>query len=141
MKLKIARDVLNGMLAHARREEPNEACGYLASKDDHVTRQFELTNVDAAPDHYTMDPQEQFETIRRIRSEGLNVAAVYHSHPETPARPSVEDIRLAQDPNMVYVIVSLMAGVNPVMAYNISKGEVSKVPVEIVPSSPSTKRR
>jgi proteasome lid subunit RPN8/RPN11 len=132
MIFQIEDKILTAMLEHGRREEPNEACGYLAAKDVVVGHHFELTNIDAAPDHYTMDPAEQFATIRRIREEGLQVAAVYHSHPETPARPSVEDIRLAHDPDMVYVIVSLMAGVDSVRAYKINKGEVAEVPLQIL---------
>ncbi len=135
MTLQIEHKILNAMLAHGRREEPNEACGYLAAMDGIVTHHFELTNIDAAPDHYTMDPKEQFSTIRRIREMGMQVVAVYHSHPETPARPSVEDIRLAHDPDTIYVIVSLMAGVEPVLAYRINKGEVSEVPLQVVPTT------
>lgn len=134
MILQIEEKILTAMLEHGRREEPNEACGYLASKDGVVCHYFELTNKDAAPDHYSMDPAEQFATIRRIREEGLQVAAVYHSHPETPARPSVEDIRLAYDPNMVYVIVSLMAGVEPVTAFKVNRGEVTEIAVSVLPA-------
>lgn len=132
MTLKIERKILDAMLAHGRREEPNEACGYLAAKDGVICHHFELTNIDAAPDHYSMDPKEQFNTIRHIREMGMEVAGVYHSHPETPARPSVEDMRLAYDPNMTYVIVSLMAGVDPVLAYKINKGEVANVRLQLV---------
>ncbi len=131
MTLQIEEKILTAMLEHGRREEPNEACGYLAARDGVVGRHFELTNMDAAPDHYTMDPAEQFAVIRRIREQGLQVAAVYHTHPETPARPSVEDIRLAHDPGMVYVIVSLMAGVEPVRAFKIKQGEVVEVPLQV----------
>jgi len=132
MTLQIEEKILTAMLEHGRREEPNEACGYLASKEGVVCHHFELTNIDAAPDHYTMDPAEQFDAIRRIRDEGLQVAAVYHTHPETPARPSLEDIRHAHDPDMVYVIVSLLAGVIPVRAFKINRGEVAKVSLHLL---------
>jgi len=132
MTLQIEKKILTALLAHGRREEPNEACGYLAAKDGVVCRHFELRNIDAAPDHYSMDPAEQFAVIRRMRDEGLQVAAVYHSHPETPARPSVEDIRLAHDPGMTYVIVSLMAGVEPVRAFKIKQGEVIDVVLQVL---------
>lgn len=134
MTLQIEEKILTAMLEHGRREEPNEACGYLATKDGVVGHHFELTNIDAAPDHYTLDPAEQFAAIRRMREEGLQVAAVYHTHPEAPARPSVEDIRLAHDPGMVYVIVSLMAGVDPVRAFKINRGEVAEVPLHVPPA-------
>ena len=65
MILQIEQDILTAMQAHGRREEPNEACGYLAAKDGVVRSHFELNNIDAAPDHYSMDPAEQFATIRR----------------------------------------------------------------------------
>lgn len=134
MILQIEQKILTAMLAHGRREEPNEACGYLAAKDGIVSRHFELTNIDAAPDHYSMDPAEQFATIRQIRAESMQVAGVYHTHPETPARPSMEDIRLAYDPDLVYVIASLMAGVEPVLAYKINQDEVVQVPLQVIPS-------
>ncbi|MFH7320006.1 Mov34/MPN/PAD-1 family protein [Desulfurivibrio sp. D14AmB] len=132
MTIKIERPVLEAMLAHGRREMPNEACGYLAAREGVVCRHFELTNRDAAPDHFTMDPAEQFAAIRRMRDEGLQPAAVYHSHPETPARPSEEDIRLANDPNTAYVIVSLVEGTDPVRAFRINRGEVVELPLEVV---------
>jgi len=131
MILQIEEKILAALLAHGRREEPNEACGYLAARDGVVCRHFELTNIDAAPDHYSMDPAEQFAAMRLMREEGLQLAAVYHSHPATPARPSVEDIRLAHDPGIIYVIVSLMAGVEPVRAYRIKRGEVAGVPLHV----------
>ena len=134
MILQIEQKILTAMQAHGRREEPNEACGYLATKDGIVSRHFELTNIDAAPDHYSMDPAQQFATIRQIRDENMQLAGVYHTHPDTPARPSMEDIRLAYDPDLVYVIVSLMAGVEPVLAYKMNKGEVVQVGLQVISS-------
>lgn len=130
MTLRIEHQIVAAMLAHGRREEPNEACGYLAAKNGVVCRHFELTNIDAAPDHYTMDPAEQFAVIRQTREEGLQLTAVYHSHPATPARPSVEDLRLAHDPEIIYVIVSLLAGVQPVRAFRIHQGVETEVPLQ-----------
>lgn len=132
-KLIIAGEVLAAMREHGRREMPNEACGYLAAGEDgRVCRHFELTNRDAAPDHFTMDPAEQFAAIREMRAAGLQPVAVYHSHPETPARPSEEDIRLANDPNTVYVIVTLLEQGDPVRAFRINQGQVSEVPLRVV---------
>ncbi len=132
MILQIEEQIVTAILEHGRREEPNEACGYLAIKDGVIRRHIELTNIDAAPEHYSMDPAEQFAVIRQIREEGLRLAAVYHTHPESPARPSVEDIRLAHDSNIIYVIASLMAGVEPVRAFKIKGGEVTVVPLQIL---------
>ena len=132
MILQIEEQILTAILEHGRREEPNEACGYLAARDGVIKRHIELTNIDAAPEHYSMDPAEQFAAIRQIREEGLQLAAVYHTHPESPARPSVEDIRLAHDSQIIYVIASLMAGVEPVRAFKIKDGEVTVVPLQVL---------
>ncbi len=133
--LKISEEIVAAIMAHGRREMPNEACGYLAAGPDGVVRHhFELTNMDRAPDHFTMNPAEQFAAIRRMREEGLQTAAVYHSHPETPARPSEEDIRLALDPTMLYVIVSLLPAPNAVRGFRISQGEAQEEEIIIVRS-------
>lgn len=132
MILQIEEQILTAILEHGRREEPNEACGYLAVRDGVIRRHIELTNIDAAPEHYSMDPAEQFAAIRQIREEGMQLAAVYHTHPESPARPSVEDIRLAHDSQIIYVIASLMAGVEPVRAFKIKDGEVTVVPLQVL---------
>jgi len=81
MTLQIEERILTAILEHGRREEPNEACGYLAARDGVVIQHIGLTNIDAAPEHYTMDPAEQFAAIRRIREEGMQVVAVYHTRP------------------------------------------------------------
>lgn len=133
MTLLLEEKILTALLDHGRREEPNEACGYLAAREEVVCRHFELSNIDAAPDHYSMNPAEQFAAIRRMREEGLRLAAVYHSHPATPARPSLEDLRLAHDPNVIYVIVSMMAGVEPARAFHIKRGVEVEVPLRVLP--------
>jgi len=70
--------------------------------------------------------------INECRNQGLKIRAVYHSHPETPARPSNEDIKLAYDPSLSYVIVSL-AGTDPsTKSFIIQEGVVEPEPLEIV---------
>ena len=123
--MEIDCSVYDEMIAHSQAELPNEACGYLASKDGKVVQLYKLTNLDQSPEHYQMDPKEQFDCIRQIREAGLEVAAVYHSHPETPARPSEEDIALAYDPKISYVIVSLAEEKPYAKSFKITKGEVT----------------
>ncbi len=105
--IRIGKKTVTAIIAQARKELPNEACGYLAAQDDRIARHYPMTNTDAAGDHFSMDPAEQFAAVKDMRERGLKLRAVYHSHPETPARPSAEDIRLAYDPNVSYVIISL----------------------------------
>ena len=70
--------------------------------------------------------------VREVRKLGLEILANYHSHPETPARPSHEDIRLAFDPNISYVIVSLVAEVPDVKSYRIQNGKVEKEEILVI---------
>jgi proteasome lid subunit RPN8/RPN11 len=126
----IPQAILNGMVAQARDELPNEACGLLAGSGGEVAKQYPLTNIDHSPDHFSLDPKEQFQVLREARAQGWQIIASYHSHPESPARPSEEDIRLAFDPNVIYIILSLQEKENPVIkAFSIRDGKVE--PVEI----------
>jgi len=130
--MKVQKDIIDHIVAHAQKGVPIEMCGYLASRDGVVCKHYELTNIDQAEEHFSFDPAEQFATIKDARQQGLDVCAVYHSHPVTPARPSQEDIRLAYDPNISYVIVSLADGGQDVKSFKIKDGQVSPESIEIV---------
>lgn len=123
--LTMRKSVSDGIIDHARAEKPFEACGYLAEKDGTVVRFFPLKNSDRSAEHFSFDPAEQFSVVRAIRGESLIAAAVYHSHPNTPARPSEEDIRLARDPDISYVIVSLAGDVPVMKSFRIRGSEVT----------------
>ncbi|WP_306535578.1 M67 family metallopeptidase [Geobacter sp.] len=130
--LKIPRAIHDDLIAHARADFPYEACGILGGVDGIVSAIFRMANTDQSNEHFTMDPKEQFAVVKELRNRGLAMLAIYHSHPETPARPSEEDIRLAFTPGVSYVIVSL-AGVEPdVKAFRIADGVVEPEPIEIV---------
>lgn len=131
-KIKLDKKVRDTIFAHAAKELPIEACGYLVGKDGLVTKSYQLTNIDQSPEHFSFDPAEQFQVVKSARAEGLEIIGNWHSHPETPARPSQEDIRLAYDPNILYFIVSLAADVPDVKAFKIVKGEVEKIEIEFV---------
>ena len=124
--LRISQQVIDGIIDHSRNGLPEEVCGYLAGIDGEVIRQFRLTNIDHSNEHFSFDPSEQFQAVREARKAGLQILANYHSHPESPARPSVEDIRLAYDPEISYVIVSMAAELPDVKSFLIRKGEVER---------------
>jgi proteasome lid subunit RPN8/RPN11 len=129
--LNIQQRVIDSLIEHARKDAPIEACGYLAEKDGFVVMSLALTNVDASKEHFSLDPKEQFDAVREIRSRGLRLRAVYHSHPASPARPSEEDIRLAFDPNLSYVIVSLDK-VTVIKSFGIRMGKVEEEEIIII---------
>ena len=122
--MKIKKEILQQIIAHAIEHNPLEACGYLAEKDGVVDRLIRLSNLDHSNNHYTLDPREQFEAVKLFKEEGRKVRAAYHSHPESPACMSNEDIRLAYDPNISYVICSLMEELPVVKSFKCQQGTV-----------------
>jgi proteasome lid subunit RPN8/RPN11 len=130
--LRIKKKVMTALFDHATRELPYEACGYLAGKDNQVCKHYELTNMDQSEVHFSMDPKEQFAAVKDMRDQGLKLSGVYHSHPAGPTHPSAEDIRLAHDPDIIYVIVSLAETKPFVSAFSIRRGEVTLEPIEIL---------
>ena len=114
------------MLAHATRELPDEACGLIAGEvqgtDKIVRKVYLLTNIDHSNEHFSMDPKEQLAAVKDMRANGLVPLGNWHSHPESPSRPSDEDKRLAYDSKVNYLILSLMEIDNPVLkAFNIDE--------------------
>lgn len=111
------------MIDHARNGFPLEVCGILGGDGGRVSVCYPMTNTDASNEHFMMEPKEQFAVVKDLRARGISMQAIYHSHPETPARPSEEDIRLALTPMVSYVIVSLADPAAPdVKSYKITDG-------------------
>lgn len=130
--LKIPLPVFQGMIAQARADRPIESCGYLAGLADGVVERIPMTNVDQSAEHFCFDPREQFQAVKAARAKGLDLIAVYHSHPATPARLSAEDLRLANDPRVYYLIVSLQNPEEPVVrAFTVAAGEALEIQIEI----------
>lgn len=138
LKLEIPAYVFEQMLEQAKAQAPIEVCGILAGNDSKVEKLYKMTNVDNSSNHFMMEPKEQFAVVEDIRSAGLEMLAIYHSHPETPARPSAEDIRLALTPDVIYLIVSLQGANAPaVKGFLLEDGNVAKVSVKISDSETS----
>lgn len=123
----IPNQIIGQIYKHGNREFPFEACGYLAGCDNKVLKSYPMRNVDKSREHFSFDPKEQFEALKEFRKEGLDILAVYHTHPDTPARPSAEDIKLAYDPSILYVIVSLKAKGSLIGVYRVIKGKAVEV--------------
>jgi len=125
-------DIASDIVTHARVDAPIEACGLLAGADGVVKRAYRLTNCDASPEHFSLDPREQFAAAKEMRAAGLELLAVYHSHPASPARMSDEDLRLALAPGMRYVIVSLVNAEQPeIKSFTIGDGIPLEEPIAI----------
>lgn len=130
--MQITQSAYEAIIEQARRELPDEACGYLLGKDDTAVEHYAMTNTDHSPEHFAFEPAEQFAALRYARRQGLRIVANWHSHPASPSRPSQEDIRLANDPSISYLILSL-AQEQPVLnAFRIRHGNVEKLPLTII---------
>jgi proteasome lid subunit RPN8/RPN11 len=124
----IPLNIIDGIIEQAQSELPHETCGLLAGNGKEVLKQYPLTNIDHSPEHFSFDPWEQFQVLREARKEGLQIIANYHSHPKSPARPSEEDIRLAYDPNIIYIILSLQEKDHPdLRAFSIKGGKIEEM--------------
>jgi len=138
--LKIPASIHSDLIAHAREGFPLEVCGILGGADDTVSAIYRMTNTDASNEHFMMEPREQFSVVKDLRAKGLSMLAIYHSHPETPARPSQEDIKLALTPVVSYIIISLADPAEPVVkSYKIQGGNVSPEPLETIHHQIDTK--
>jgi len=124
LKLEIPNNIFEQMIRQAKAEAPFEACGILAGKYGMAEKFYKMMNTNNRIEHFMMSPEEQFKVVKDIRSAGLEMLAIYHSHPESPARPSTEDVRMAFTPNMIYVIVSLQQAEPVVKGFLIKDGNV-----------------
>ena len=132
MRITIPKDEYDKIYEQAMKVRPEEACGLIAGHDEDDKRVIEevyvLTNIDHTNEHFTIDPKDQLASIKDMRTNGLKPLGNWHSHPESPSRPSEEDKRLANDSNASYLIMSLMDAENPVLnAFHVESVDGEKV--------------
>ena len=120
----IPHNIIDELIAQARKEAPNESCGYLLGTDDEVSENYWMENIDHSPEHFSFAPKDQFAALRYARNKNLKILANWHSHPASPSRPSLEDLRLANDPTIRYAILSLHDGEPKLNSFKILNGEV-----------------
>lgn len=132
MKLRIDRDILSEMVRASRAAAPLEACGLVGGRAGRLTRLYNLTNLDASAEHYMLVPEEQFAAVRDMRERGLELLAIWHSHPATPARMSEEDLKLAFTPDVAYLILSLAGpGAPELKGFTVRDARAEPVDLEI----------
>ncbi|MDR2300768.1 MAG: M67 family metallopeptidase [Deltaproteobacteria bacterium] len=134
MKITLSHEVFAKILNHAREQFPLEACGLIAGqvKDDliEITQAYPLKNVQESRERFSIDPQDQLIATKTIRSQALTPLGNFHSHPETPARPSPEDLKLYLDPKATYLIISLAERQPVVKAFGLQIEDGQTLPVE-----------
>ena len=135
--LVIRRDLVDAMVAHARRDHPDEACGVIAGPDgsDRPERLIEMENAERSPTFYRFDSGEQLRVWRAMDAADEAPVVIYHSHTATEAYPSRTDVSYAAEPGAHYVLVSTRdPEEHELRSYRIVAGEVSEEPVEVVTS-------
>ena len=130
--LYLNKNQVDELIKHSKREFPNEACGILAGKEGKVEKIYRMVNADKSAKTFLMDPREQLKVMKEIRSLGLEMVGIYHSHPETAAYPSAHDVALAYYPDASYVIVSLKDKDNPnIRLFKIVEGVITEETLKI----------
>jgi proteasome lid subunit RPN8/RPN11 len=136
--LTIAREHLDAMIAHARRDHPDEACGVIVGPEgsDSAERLIAMTNAERSPTFFRFDPAEQLQLYKEMDAAGEEIVVVYHSHTATEAYPSRTDISLASEPQAHYVLVSTAEspegdGPVSVRSYRILEGTVTEEDIEV----------
>jgi [CysO sulfur-carrier protein]-S-L-cysteine hydrolase len=118
-RLSVPRYFHGEIVSQAQTELPNECCGLLAGRIEtndsgpvgRVTRRFPLVNAAASARRFDSEPRSMFEAHKALRCDGLEILAIYHSHPTSAPIPSATDLERSYSPGVVNLIVSLEGGV------------------------------
>jgi proteasome lid subunit RPN8/RPN11 len=131
--LRISGDVVDAIIAHAKRDHPDEACGVVAGAEgsDRPERFVPMVNAASSPTFYEFDPTDLLRLYREMDDRDEEPVVVYHSHTATEAYPSRTDVSLAMEPNAHYVLVSTRdhgnsAGPVELRSYRIVDGVVTE---------------
>ncbi len=128
-EIRLPRKLTTELLHLAQISPNNEICGLIAISDGQLTRCYPVANVATQPaTRFELDPKQQIAVMARMRENGEDLFAIYHSHPSAPAEPSTSDIEMATYPNAVYLIISLNTkGVLEIRGFKIVDKQVSEL--------------
>ena len=135
--MRISRQLLDEIVAHARDDAPNECCGMVAGRDGRALAVHRTRNIHASPLRYEIDPQEQLQVLQAIEDADAVLGAIYHSHTRSEPVPSQTDVNLARWwPEPLYIIVGLAGPDTDVRAFRIVDGAVSEAALEVEDGAP-----
>ena len=123
------------IVQYAKEHLPEESCGLIAGEIDGdnktIKKVYFLENTDHAEHHFTLNPKEQLEAVKDMRKNGYKPLGNWHSHPSSPSRPSVEDIKLAYDKGASYMIVSFLTKAPVINSFHIEENQYEKEDLRI----------
>ncbi len=131
-QIKLPRTLINQLMTHSQSREGEEVCGFIASRNGVPVKTYPVTNI-ATPvtNRFEMEPRAQIDTIRKMREQGEEIFAIYHSHPTSPAAPSQQDINEFSYPEALSLIISLNTkGVLEIRAYRMLANGAIEVTIE-----------
>jgi proteasome lid subunit RPN8/RPN11 len=135
--LEIAQDVVDAIVAHARQDHPDEACGVVAGPagSDRPERFVPMVNAARSPTFYEFDSMDVLRLYREMDARDEEPVVIYHSHTATEAYPSRTDVSYASEPNAHYLLVSTREpDVEEIRSFRIVDGEVTEEEVRVVPT-------
>ena len=133
--LSIRRELHDKIVAHARADHPDEACGVIAGPAgrDRPERFIAMTNAERSPTFYRFDSTEQFKVWQQMDDNDEEAVVLYHSHTATEAYPSRTDVSYASEPGAHYVLVSTRdEHETEFRSYRISNSQITEEPVTVV---------
>ena len=144
--LRIDRATYDAIVAHAREDHPDEACGVVAGPEgsDRPERFIPMLNAARSPTFYEFDSADLLRLYREMDDRDEEPVVIYHSHTATEAYPSRTDISYASEPNAHYVLVSTRAHGNETglagdevefRSFRIVDGTITEEPVRVVNAS------
>ena len=132
--LRIRRELVDEIVAHARRDHPDEACGVIAGPEgsDSPERFIPMLNAARSPTFYEFDSGDLLKLYREMAANDEVPVVIYHSHTATEAYPSRTDIGLAQEPEAHYVLASTRSPERELRSFRIVDGVVTEEEVQVV---------
>jgi proteasome lid subunit RPN8/RPN11 len=129
----IARALLDRIVAHARRDFPNECCGMIATGADRAVAVHEAQNLAASPFRFEVDGVELHHALTEIEDAGHELGAIYHSHTRSQPYPSQTDLNFAAGwPGVEWLIVGLAADAEPeIRSFRIDDGRITEVDIQV----------
>ena len=128
--------IVNQLLEQALNTPNAEICGLIASLDSKPHHCYPISNIAANPQsQFQLDPQQQISALRQMREQGQTLFAIYHSHPDAPATPSVADLDQMSYPDALSLIISLQTtGTLQMRAYRLIDNDFQSIHVSIADS-------
>ncbi|HLK74778.1 MAG TPA: M67 family metallopeptidase [Streptosporangiaceae bacterium] len=133
--LTLPKQIYDQIVAHARRDHPDEACGIIAGPagSDRPERFIPMTNAARSPTFYEFDSTEQFQVWKDMDDKDEEPVVLYHSHTATEAYPSRTDVSYASEPGAHYVLVSTRdEDQAEFRSYRIIDNQITEEPVTVV---------